>query len=97
MMNLGVSPEIYFSTPPGGTSFRDFTSPVTSGTGIFSLGGMKETTRLTPPSLQDCLDTRYQYTLLQPFIYQYSEEVYCQDSTCTVTCEAAYPDEWNIA
>jgi hypothetical protein len=58
---------------------------------------MKETTRLSPPSLSNCLDATYQYTLLQPFIYEYLEETYCFDSTCSTTCNAAYPDEWNIA
>ncbi len=53
-----------FNDPPSGTSLSGFSLP------IFSLGGMKETTRLSPPSLHDCLvGNIHEYALLQPYSY----------------------------
>lgn len=41
---------------------------------IFSLGGMRETTRLKNPSLADCQTSGYQYGLLTPYTYEYIAE-----------------------
>lgn len=50
---------------PGSTSLSGFSQP------IFSLGGMKETPRMDPASLQDCFDTKYQYGLAPPHEFSY--------------------------
>jgi hypothetical protein len=57
---------------------------------IFSLGGMKETTRLTVSSIADCMTPKYQYLLKMPYIYEYTI-----DDEYTHTCRAWYPKEWN--
>lgn len=46
---------------PKQTVFSGFTKP------IFSLGGMRESHRIQPPSISQCTDYSYQYTLKQPY------------------------------
>lgn len=46
---------------PNSTQFQGFTR------NIFSLGGMLESSRIANPSLSQCMDYTYQYTLTQPY------------------------------
>lgn len=94
--SLDIPAEQYFFTSPSGTNFKNFASPVLTQTGIFSLGGMKETERISAPSIADCLGSTYQYTLLQPSLYNYIEYS-CggMDISCATNCRWAYPEEWN--
>ncbi|MBX9808982.1 hypothetical protein K2X92_01155, partial [Candidatus Gracilibacteria bacterium] len=70
--------------PSPTANFTAFTAP------IFSMGGMKETTRLSNPSIKNCIDTPYQYTILQPYLRSYSDSIWGSRSRTV-----AYPDEWN--
>ena len=52
---------------------------------------MKETTRLPNPSISNCIDPKYQYTLLQPYLIKYTvSDVMNGDYS------VAWPDEWNV-
>jgi hypothetical protein len=74
------------------------TSPISAFTGfslpIFSLWGMKESSRITTPSIANCINSKYQYTLLQPYKYTYTVD-YWVDASQTQLCTAWWPDEWN--
>lgn len=84
-----TTPEDIMNTPPGDPMLIKWFSE-----DIFSLGGMKETTRLTPPTLMDCTGTKYQYALKRPYTYQYDVVVQGEVDTLQ-SCEAGYPWEWN--
>ncbi len=75
---------LFWPSPLPGT-FTWFTLP------IFSLGWMKETSRLPNPSINNCIDTLFQYTLLQPYLRTYIDDTIWFSRARTV----AYPDEWN--
>ncbi len=54
---------------------------------------MKESSRISNPSIANCIAPTYQYTLLQPFLRTYTEDNgYNSSQTYTV----AWPDEWNV-
>ncbi len=67
--------------PDSSMAIKGFSEP------IFSLGGMIETTRLSTPSLADCMGTKYQYSLKSPYKYQYTVSVPGEVDTA-YTCEA---------
>ncbi len=82
-------PSNIMKDPPGGNmKIKGFSE------NIFSLGGMIETTRLSPPSIADCMDSRYQYGLKTPYKYSYNVEINSYNSE-TITCTAGSPKEWN--
>ena len=54
---------------------------------------MKESSRVSNPTIANCIDPKYQYTLLQPFLKTYQES---DDSFWSRTYSVAWPDEWNI-
>ncbi len=65
-----------FQDLPSGTSLSGYSMP------ILSLGGMKETKRLTPPTLANCLAwNSYEYGLLQPYSYPVTIEWNNNDRT----------------
>ena len=77
---------------PGFDAANVLTAPIVSdlqgfSLPIFSLGGMKETTRLRNPTLLDCQNGGYQYALLAPYIYEYNYEVNAYNGS-TQVCRA---------
>lgn len=52
---------------------------------------MKESNRVSTPSLTNCTDNSYQYALLQPYIFSYS--VHYHDDSDWI-CNSAWPGEW---
>ncbi len=72
-----TNPADILQESPGGTNLTGFGLP------IFSLGGMKETTRFSPASVKDCIDPTYQYVLRPP--YQVGDR----------SCSVIYPTEWS--
>jgi hypothetical protein len=59
-----------------------------------SLGGMKESSRIATPSIANCIGSEYQYTLLQPYVYDYTIE-YGREGSQIHTCTTGWPNEWN--
>ena len=55
---------------------------------------MKESSRVATPSIANCIENTYQYTLLQPYTYNYTVE-YGGESSQTQNCTAGWPNEWN--
>ncbi len=84
--NNGSSPDAFLFAPSPATTFKGFTEP------IFSLGWMKESSRIDNPSIANCIDSKYQYTLLQPHIITYSSNNYFSTS---YSYSVAFPTEWN--
>lgn len=71
--------------PSPATTFKGFSSP------IYSLGGMKESSRIDNPSIANCINPKYQYVLTQPHTINYtSYNSYSQYSV-------VFPSEWNHA
>ncbi len=54
---------------------------------------MKESSRILTPSIANCIDPTYQYTLLQPYTYTYT--VSDGSDLGSTTCTAGWPNEWN--
>jgi hypothetical protein len=54
---------------------------------------MKETPRFSPPSISDCIDQKYQYTLATPYKYTYPVEY---GESMSYTCNSGSPKEWTI-
>lgn len=48
---------------------------------------MKESSRITTPSIASCIGNQYQYTLLQPYTYSYTV-AYGSEGAQTQTCTA---------
>lgn len=71
---------------PGGTSLSWFSQP------IFSLGGMKETTRVDPASVLDCMTSEYQYALREPWEYEYPNP---DSEGYPNPCVDIFPLEWS--
>lgn len=84
-----MDPNSIFTELPSGTDLKGFSQP------IFSLGGMKETTRLGNPTINDCIASTHQYTLMSPHLYDYGYLHPQGDSEILEICKVAYPDEWN--
>ena len=57
---------------------------------IFSLAGMKETRRMRPNTIADCLSPEYQYALAEPYTYRYTTV----RNLASVTCRSGSPREW---
>jgi hypothetical protein len=81
-----ASADSFLFDPSPATSFNGFSLP------IFSLGWMKESSRIANPSIANCIEPGYQYTLLQPFLTTYRDDDFFRSRTYTV----AWPNEWNI-
>lgn len=79
------SADSFLFDPSPATTFKGFSSPV------FSLGGMKESSRISNPSIANCIDQQYQYTLLQPYIKKYKSD----DEYGPPFYSVAFPFEWN--
>ena len=73
-----------FEASPAST-FKGFSLP------IYALGGMKESSRISNPSIANCIDSNYQYSLLQPYLRTYNDDGFFRSQRYTI----AYPDEWN--
>lgn len=61
---------------------------------IFDLSGMKETSRLSNPSIADCQGSKYQYALLAPYTYNYTYTESLEVDR-TYNCTTGWPKEWN--
>ena len=57
---------------------------------IFSLTGMKETRRMSPGTIADCLSPQYQYALAEPYTYTYT----VVRNLSSETCRSGSPREW---
>lgn len=53
---------------------------------------MKESSRVSNPSISNCIDPKYQYTLLQPFLETHQDN----SSHWLRSYTIAWPDEWNV-
>ena len=53
---------------------------------------MKESSRISNPSIANCIEPKYQYTLLQPYLKTYKDDDLFHSRTYTI----AWPDEWNV-
>jgi hypothetical protein len=85
-----VSANDIFTLPPNGTAFTGMTES------IFSLNGMKESARISPASVADCISNKYQYALEVPMKVNYVEYVDVGDSQTSVNCTRSNLSEWNI-
>jgi hypothetical protein len=79
-----------FTLPPNGTAFTGMTES------IFSLNGMKESSRISPASVADCIWNKYQYALEVPMKVNYVEYINVGDSQTPVNCTRSNLSEWNI-
>jgi hypothetical protein len=87
-----ADPKTLFTEIPAGTNMTRFSLP------IFSLAGMKETTRLPSPSIENCISPTYQYTLLDPHTYEYKITNSSGPNPWEeYLCNWAYPDEWSTS
>lgn len=53
---------------------------------------MKESSRIDNPSIANCIDPKYQYTLVQPHSVPYKVT---GTSNSSYTYSVAFPTEWN--
>lgn len=58
---------------------------------------MKESGRVTAPSINNCLDNSYQYALLQPYTFSYDIGYRHHGDDYTYSCNSSWPDEWNTS
>mgnify|MGYP003441317717 FL=1 len=54
---------------------------------------MKESSRIDSPSIANCIDLKYQYTLVQPYAIPY--KVIESPNDIPVEYKVAFPNEWN--
>lgn len=71
----------------GDAKFKWFVKP------IFSIGWMTESDRIQNPSITQCMDDTYQYSIMNPYIHVYYDTITRWDNDYTIPRYEYYPND----